>query len=116
MVAVCRYLSRITANITSELPKTVAKENRNRKANRPALSFDKSSRYTENNGSSVLKTDDVVEPNVKFNISTRDESKSFGGRAVAFPDAATDAEADEDDDEDEPNEPMFPLPLPIELL
>lgn len=39
LVDVCRYRSRMTANITSELPNTVANENRNRNANKPRRSF-----------------------------------------------------------------------------
>lgn len=54
LVDVCKYRSRMTANMTSELPNTVANENKNRNASRPKWSFSKRSKYTKKFGSAVV--------------------------------------------------------------
>lgn len=54
-VDVCKYRSRITANMTNELPNTVANENKNRNASNPKRSFSKRSKYTEKFGSVVVQ-------------------------------------------------------------
>lgn len=54
LVDVCKYRSRMTANMTNELPNTVANENKNRNASRPKRSFSKRSKYTKKLGSVVV--------------------------------------------------------------
>jgi len=44
----------MTAKMTRELPKTVAKENRKRKASRPTRSLGRASRNSERSGSGVV--------------------------------------------------------------